>query len=263
MRIQAIKKPFALALVLLLLSSCGSDSISASLTVEESPSEQSISTALLPESEDLGKEYLNGFVFLGESTTYHLKSRGVLTGGTQTKQVWGPDNGTILLDSAITTLRIRYPETGESLTVGEAVARKKPKYLLLTFGLNGAPGFIKRGSEAFKSAYRSLLDAVRSASPDTQIILQSCFPIAANMDMSRYSITVDELNAQIDTINGWSRSLAEEYGIYYLNTAEILKDEAGRLKDSYQCGDGYHLTREAYLEILKYIRTHGCPKEAL
>ena len=102
-----------------------------------------------------------------------------------------------------------------------------------------------------------LIDAVQKASPETKIILQSCFPVAENMDMSRYSISLDELNTAIQTINEWTLSLAEESDLRYLNTAEILTDRNGRLKLEYQNGDGHHLTRQAYEKILSYIRTHG------
>ncbi len=244
--------------LLLALSLCACTSES-SLSVSAPPSEEQKerSSVILQETEDAGDAYLDRFIFFGESTTYHLKSRGVLSGGTETKQVWGPDNGTVNLDSTVTTLRIRYPDTGDYLTVGEAMAQKRPDFLLLTFGLNGAPYNLKRGKEAYLSVYRTLLDELQAASPTTQILLQSCFPVAANMDMSHYSLTLDELNDAIRTINQWTLSLAEEYDLPYLNTAEILTDEDGRLKSDYQNGDGYHLTRAAYLDILTYIRTHS------
>lgn len=214
-------------------------------------------SALLSSTGDLGEEYLDSFIFFGESTIYHLKSRGVLRDGKETAQVWGADNGTATLDPSIASFRIRYPETGELLTVTQAVQKKKPERMLLCFGLNGATQFKKKGSEYFKDCYRILLREIRTASPKTKIILASCFPVAENMDMSRYSITLDELNAILDEINAWALELCEEEGVSYLAVNEILKDENGRLKLEYQNGDGHHLTREAYLEILKYLRTHG------
>lgn len=247
-----------LALPLLLTLTLCACSAEPSLSVSAPPAEveEKNDSVILQETEDAGQAYLDRFIFFGESTTYHLKNRGVLSGGTETLQVWGPDNGTVNLDSTVTTLKIRYPDTGEYLTVGEAAAKKRPDYLLLTFGLNGAPQNLKRGKEAYLSVYRKLLDELQAASPTTQIILQSCFPVASNMDVSNYSLTLDELNDAIRTINRWTLTLAEEYELPYLNTAEILTDEDGRLKLEYQNGDGYHLTREAYLEILRYIRTH-------
>lgn len=247
----------ALILLSLLLGGCAAE---PTLPTAAEPKEETTesSSALLTETEDLGQSYLDSFVFLGESTTYHLKNRGVLSGGKETTQVWGPDGGTVNLDASIGELRIRYPETGELLPLSEALKRKRPERILLCFGLNGAPAKLKRGKAAYKTCYRVLLDTVRKASPTTKIILQSAFPVAENMDMSAYSLTLDQLNDAIDTINGWTLELAEEYGVSYLNTAEILRDEKGRLPLAYQVGDGHHLTKQAYERILFYIRTHGC-----
>lgn len=215
----------------------------------------------LEKSEDAGQSYIDSFVFLGESTTYHIKNRGVLSGGTDTHQVWGPKSGTLMLDPSTASCRIVYPETEEEIDISEAVERKKPKYILLTFGLNGATKFISKGKDYYTSCYEKLIDTIISASPDTKVILQSCFPVAKNMNMTNYSISVSTLNEYIDTINGWSCDLAKNRSVAYLNTAEILKNESGALLDEYQAGDGYHLTKQAYIKILEYIRTHAHPKE--
>ena len=68
---------------------------------------------------------IDDIIFLGESTTYHLKSRGVLSGGTETKQVWAPRSGTLMLDSATSECRIIYPETNEELPLIAALHRIK------------------------------------------------------------------------------------------------------------------------------------------
>ena len=240
-----------------LFSACTAETPLPAISQGGADTEDPCPPTVLAESEDRGQSYLDSFVFFGESTTYHMINRGVLKGGKNTSQVWGPDNGTVNLDTSIASLRIRYPETGEYLTLGEAAAQRKPPYLVLTFGLNGAVQNVKRGKNYYQSCYHAMITEIRSASPHTKIILQSCFPVAKNMDMTYYSVTVDELNDRIDTINGWVLELAEREGLRYLNTAEILKDKDGRLIDRYQSGDGHHLTREAYVEILHYIRTHG------
>ncbi len=235
----------------LLLASCGQDG-----TVQTDALEPEDKSALLVECDDLGDEYIDSFIFIGESTTYHMKSRGVLRDGTQTNQVWGPKGGTINLDTDISSLSIVYPETKEELTVFDAVSKKKPKRILLTFGLNGAVTKIKKGEKYFKTCYLSLINDIRAACPDTVIIIQSCFPIAENMDMSAYTVDASTLNGYIDTINGWALSLAEEQELGYLDTQEVLRDEKGFLKAEYHVGDGYHLNVEGYEVILKYIRTH-------
>ena len=214
-------------------------------------------SVILEKSEDMGKDYIDSFVFFGESTTYHLKSREVLSGGKNTAQVLGNSSGTAMLDERTRDMYVIHPESGELVTLSEALSRKKPKYLLLSFGLNGATAKVKRGEEYFKSCYLSLINTVRTASPKTKIIISSCYPVAENMDMSNYSVTLDGLNGCIATLNAWALELCEENGLRYLNANEVLTDGQGRLKLEYQVGDGHHLTREAYIKILEYIRTHG------
>lgn len=216
----------------------------------------SVDAIATPEGVDMGQEYIDSFVFFGESTTYHLKSRGVLSDGTNTKQIWGTESGTAKLDITIKELRIVYPETNELLTIGEAAARKKPKRMFLCFGLNGAVGNIKKGEDYFKACYRILIDEILKNSPSTEIFLASAFPVAENMDMRRYTVDVDTLNSYIATENEWSRELADEYGACYLDVAKELTDSRGRLLVKYQVGDGHHLNEEAYRTVLKYIRTH-------
>ena len=240
------------ALVISLASCRGNGDTDAGLELTDTSS-----GTLLDSSEDLGQEYIDSLIFVGESTTYHLKSRGVLRGGTSTEQVWSPRSGTMMLDMSTKNVRIVYPKTGELLTIAEAAAKSKPKYIVFTFGLNGAVQNINKGAEYFKSCYLSLINSVRKSSPDTKIILQSAFPIAENMDMSNYSISLRTLNEYIDRINKWSFELAEREGLHYLDTASALKNSEGFLRYEYQNGDGHHLTTDAYLKILEYIRTHG------
>ncbi len=220
---------------------------------EENP----FAAAILGETRDYGNEYIDGFIFIGESTTYHLKNRGVLAGGKDTKQVWGPEGGTILLDASIKTLEIVYPDTGEKMTIAKATASKKPEYILLTFGLNGAVGNVKKGKEYYISVYSSLVEEIKNASPGTKIIIQSCFPIAENMDMSNYSITAAELNEHIRTLNGWALEMAYSLSLKYLDSFGALTGGDGMLRQEYQTGDGHHLTAEAYQVMLRYMKTHG------
>ena len=117
--------------------------------------------------ENQSESIIDDIIFLGESTTYHLKSRGVLKDGKNTKQVWSPKSGTLMLDASTSDCRIVYPETNEEISLSEALKRKQPKIMTLTFGLNGAPSFITRGRDYFKFCYKKLLDTRENLSyPD-------------------------------------------------------------------------------------------------
>ena len=205
------------------------------------------------ENIEVTENHLDDIIFFGESTTYHLKSRGVLPDGTNTKQVWAPKSGTLMLDASICDCKIIYPESNEETSLKEALLRKKPKKMLLTFGLNGATIFINKGEAYFKYCYQKLINLICEASPNTEIIINSCFPIGKNMDMSRYSINSKELNSYIDTLNIWAKKLANENGLTFTDTAVLLKDSNGYLASSFQADDGYHLNTAAYNEILKFL----------
>ena len=208
----------------------------------------------LGETSDMGQAYLDSLIFVGDSTTAHLRSRGVLTGGTDTKQVWVPSDNTLLLDINITQKKIVYPQTGEQITIAEAAAKEKPAYMVLTIGLNGVTSFVNN-KNLYQNCYGKLIDEILEASPDTKIILQSVFPVAANQ--KTFSVDAATLNGYIDTLNGYVQELAQNKEVRYLNTAEALKGADGNLPDAYQNGDGIHLTAEGYRVILDYIRTHG------
>lgn len=216
-------------------------------------------TAYLAPTPDAGEEYQDSLVFFGESTTAHLKSRGVLRHGRETEQVWANESGTLLLSQKITSQTIRYPETGEHLTIGEAVARKRPTYLVLSFGLNGITGFA-RNTDRYLECYQALIDEVQRASPKTAIILQTVYPVTSPTDGSawHFSQSPQEINRMIDTLNRSLPRLSEaNTGVMIADSASVLRDESGALRAEYSIGDGIHLTASAYREILSYLNTHA------
>ena len=211
------------------------------------PTVEPIST-LLADTEDMGQAYIDSIIFLGDSTTYSLRHYGVLSGGTETTQVWTPENGTFSLFNQ-GSIQIKYPETGENMSIEAAVALKKPEYMVITLGTNG----IAMMEETwFKEEYTALITRILETNPNTKIMLNSMYPVARN-----YTQLTQINNEKINTGNTWVYSIAEELGLRYLSTASILKDSDGWLPDSYQNSDGMHLTREANMEVLRYIRTHG------
>ena len=226
-----------------LLTSCSS-----------STQKNSTPTSLTTETIKSNTEFIDKIIFLGESTTYHLKSRGVLKNGTDTLQVWAPKSGTLMLDTATGECRIIFPDTGEELELSEALKKKHPEYMMLTFGLNGATTFINQGKKYLKLCYQKLTNTILAASPDTEIYINSCFPIAKNMDMSSYKIDAKTLNSYIDTINAWAFEFAIKNGLVYVDTASLLKDEDGYLCKEYQMEDGFHLNTSAYQVILNKIK---------
>ncbi|MBE6694593.1 MAG: hypothetical protein E7589_07500 [Ruminococcaceae bacterium] len=209
----------------------------------------SASSVVLPYSADAGSAYQDSLYFLGDSLTAHLISRGVLSGGTQTKQVLAPKLGMLNLNSEITFAKVVLPRDGREVTAAEAVAIEKPPVLIVTLGTDWGVSYLER--EDFKYCYSKLIRALKEASPDTKIVLQSIFPVTVDCKVLS--------NKKIDRANVWVRELAGEHGLNYLDTQSILKDSEGNLRrELCNSDDGIHLTTEAYIEILGYIRTHRC-----
>lgn len=206
------------------------------------------STAMLEETEDMGQEYIDGITFLGDSTTYGLKYYRMLADGRETTQVWTPKSGTLSLFQQSFAL-IVYPETGEEITILEAVERKKPEMMVITLGVNGVS---MMDEDYFKSEYTSLVTGIQEKSPDTKIILQSIFPVAASYE---YLGSIN--NEKITRANQWVAEVAEDTGVRYLDTQTVLAGEDGWLPESYQNGDGLHLNETSFGLVLDYIRTHG------
>lgn len=208
----------------------------------------------LGETADAGMAYIDSMIFFGESTTAHLRARGVLSGGTATTQVWADASGTRMLSSRTTSEPIVYPETGESLTVAEACAKKQPAYVVLSFGLNGITGFISNKS-SYVNSYHKLIQAIQTASPNAKIILQSVYPVCK---ADGFSVDVATLNEYITTLNSWLPEIAAAHeNVRFADTASVLRNANGQLGTAFDNGDGIHLTASAYEEILAYLRTHA------
>lgn len=201
-------------------------------------------STVLQETEDMGQEYIDKFIFLGDSTTYGLDYYNIVNNN----QVWTPADRTFSLFNQ-SHIRVYYPETGEELTIEEILDRKKPEYMLITLGINGIS---QMDEDYFKSEYEALVGRIQAASPDTKIIINSIYPVAQS-----YKYLGDINNIKIEEANRWLVDIAENTGTRFLNSNSVLINEYSALPEEYQNGDGMHLTGEAFGIVMNYIRTHG------
>ena len=214
-------------------------------TQEPAPEDDGVT---LPLTEDAGIAYQDSLTFVGDSLTAHLINRGVLTDGTNTKQVWRSQTNMINLNSQVTSAKIILPSTGELMTIAEAAKAEKPSILIITLGTDWGVAYLNETD--FKDCYSRLIKDIQKASPETTIILQSIFPVTASCTL------LD--NAKIDNANRWVKAIAADNGCAYLDTQSILKDQNNCLKEEYcNSSDGIHLGKNAYEAILQYIRTHA------
>lgn len=195
---------------------------------------------VLMESEDAGIEYLNKIYFVGDSTTLHFSKAGI-----DKSHIFVPENLTLTLTSNINSVIV-----GNNLTIAQSIKQANAQIVVITLGVNGADNFTEL---KYKTYYSKLIIDIKENSPSTNIIVQSVFPVSKEFSETNNGIS----NSGIDRLNEWAKDIAVEYGLKYLDTQSILKDEFGAQKQEYSVHDGVHMNKEAYEAILYYIRTHA------
>ena len=201
----------------------------------------------------LGVDFLDELVFFGESTTMHLRQRSQLN----PNQIWTTASGTASLDSNSAHRPVIDPKDGSSTTPAELAKRDQPKWVVLSFGLNGIIGFAE-APEAYLKKYRRLMDAITEGSPDTRFLIQSIYPVAdtALQRDWQFSVSPREINERIDCLNGVLKDYCNGLSnADFVDTSCNLKNADGFLRPEYTT-DGIHLTEAAYREILNKIVAH-------
>ena len=204
------------------------------------------SSALLTETADAGTEYLDSTLFLGDSNTVRLYNNGLIS----LQQLCAKEGiGTqVALNEGIITFK----NDTTHYTIAQAVAKMKPRRVVMTFGTNDT------GMEVadFINNYTALVQAIQEAYPYTDIIVNTVPPIPENH--SNYP-HMDQ--AKIDDFNMALLNMCEQLGVKFLNTAEILKGENGYGQPDYYTDGDIHLKSAGLKAALSYLRTHAYQTE--
>ena len=186
--------------------------------------------------------FLDKVVFVGDSTTAHMKNRSKLNDA----QVWATKERYLNLDARVTSAKIEIDE--KEMTIAEAAAKYRPAYLVITLGIDYGVYYYRDDPETFRACYEKLLDTLQTAAPDTVLILQSVFPVG------RQSPAIT--NEMVDRANTVISEIAAARDLYYLDANTPLRDEEGYLRPEYvYSADGIHLTASAYDVILENLRS--------
>ncbi|MBQ6022945.1 MAG: SGNH/GDSL hydrolase family protein [Clostridia bacterium] len=206
------------------------------------------SPALLPKSDDMGRTYIDRLTFICDSPTYWLKLYGLLSEGYNTKQIWTGPEGTMTL-AYLRDYLIVDPYDGELRTIPETAALREPPMIVIAVGINGI-SFMDE--EYFTAEYEHLIDVLQEASPTSQILLQSIYPISPSFHKWG-SIT----NASITKGNSWILKIAEKYGLPYIDAFSALVGEDGNIRPELVKDDGLHPNADGLVAVLEYLRTHA------
>jgi hypothetical protein len=118
------------------------------------------SPAILPKSDDMGKEYTDSLTFICDSPTYWMWPWGLLEGGENSKSIWTGPEGTMTL-AYQSTYCILDPYDRVEKPIRQVVEEHKPEYLIIAVGINGV-SFMDE--EEFKADYRDLVSDIKEIS---------------------------------------------------------------------------------------------------
>ena len=132
------------------------------------------SPAVLAETADAGKEYLEQTVFEGDSNTVRFNQYNLLT----LDQFVGKEG--LGVQGVTTDACVYFKGDSTAYTIPKALAKMKPRRIIMTFGTNNADG--NTTSDDFVAACRSAIKAIQEAYPYCDIIINAIPPIGKNLE---------------------------------------------------------------------------------
>lgn len=206
---------------------------------------------VLPATEDAGRSYVDETLFIGDSNTarYMMYADETGTAFTSLKNNIGVVSMGV---GAITTLKCeQFKGDSQMYTIPDAVAKLKPRRIIICFGTNNLGG-TSTDATSFIKTYRQGLQAIQESWPYAEIIVSAIPPL----DKQRENTRLDMV--QVDAYNAALVTMCEEDGYRFLNSTEVLRDEAtGWAKKDYTLSDGVHLSKVAVTAYFNYVRTHA------
>ena len=210
---------------------------------------------ILPETADAGRSYVDETLFIGDSNTarYLLYANETGTAFTSLNNNIGVVSMGV---GSITSLKCeKFKGSSAMYTVPDAVAMLRPKRIIICYGTNNLSGSSTDATNYIKT-YLQGLQAIQTAWPYCDIIVSAIPPLDRQRENTNLTMT------QVDAYNAALVQMCEENGFKFLNSAEVLRDDAtGWAKKDYTLSDGVHLSKEAVTAYFTYVRTHAYAAE--
>ena len=210
---------------------------------------------ILPETADAGRSYVDETLLIGDSNTarYLLYANETGTAFTSLNNNIGVVSMGV---GSITSLKCeKFKGSSAMYTVPDAVAMLKPKRIIICYGTNNLSGSSTDATNYIKT-YLQGLQAIQTAWPYCDIIVSAIPPLDRQRENTNLTMT------QVDAYNAALVQMCEENGFKFLNSAEVLRDDAtGWAKKDYTLSDGVHLSKEAVTAYFTYVRTHAYAAE--
>ncbi len=133
----------------------------------------------------------------------------------------------------------------------DEIIRHRPKKVFILVGTNDIN--LKISNSYILRNYEKIIQAIRSGSPGTQIIVQSVFPINNQLIGRKYYIGTNE---QITELNNELKAMAAKQDVVYVDVySQLLENEKIGMKADYTY-DGLHLSGKGYLAWMALLKKH-------
>lgn len=223
---------------------------------DDTGSDKTSSPCILQATNPAGADYLSKIVIMGDRTIGEMSKYTIVELPDQAQQVWSTTDN-ISVFHLMEVDDFLYPKTNEFVSYLTAVKDKRPQFLIVTFGSYDDPEKIVTKDD-FLAAYAEFIISAKSATPNTQIIVQSILPVGSNCSVIDAE-TIKERNT-------WLIDFCEANKMYYLDTWSALSGEDGYLQPQYYDDIGeedpnrdYFLNDTGYKKLVDYICTHVHP----
>lgn len=143
---------------------------------------------------------------------------------------------------------ISFEVKGKAVSVTDGIKAYGAKKVFILLGMNDIGC---RRWEDVEESFRTLIDCIREACPDVEIIIEGILPVAKSYCRSN--------DVRIEKWNSFNEILADicrEKNVTFLSFAEQLMDENGYLLAKYADG-GYHLNPEGNALWVRTLRLYA------
>ncbi|MBR2671346.1 MAG: hypothetical protein IKE27_04025 [Oscillospiraceae bacterium] len=205
--------------------------------------EEEYTSVILGESPNAGDNYIQDTLFIGDSNTVRLSYFGVVPSNSSAGIV-----GIGIKDISSIKGVFFYDLAESPTTVMRAVELMQPRRIIINFGTNDV---YRNNVKDFIEAYREAIAQLQKTYPYADIIIDAIHPVGASGEYP------DVKQSVIDDYNEALVDLADELGLHFLNSCEVLKGTNGYAKSGYVEPDGIHLTKEAMKVYVDYVKTHS------
>lgn len=212
---------------------------------EESSESLEVPEEELPKFQEVGREYFDDALFIGDSRTVGLMEYGNL------------ENASFFADSGMSVYglalkKIAIPGKGK-MTFDEVLEAEQYGKIYLMLGMNE----LGYRFETTKERFEQTVEKLCAAQPNAVIYL------CANMHVTKAQSEKDEIynNINVNLINEVIEGLADGERLIYLDVNELFDDEDGSLKEEYT-SDAFHVLGKYYEDWVDWLCTKAIIQEA-